>query len=124
MTTTRMRSTVDTSFRSVAFHAMSSGDNGWSLDDRLRAASSRRPSWQVVRRRALAFVGVSVHGAGDVGGADWRASTQLGDVGCSRVGRGSCSGDRAGDDKVRRRRDGLRSVEAAVAEISTCGRRL
>jgi len=119
MTTTRMRSTVVTSFRSVAFHAMSSGDNGWSLDDRLRAASSRRPGWQVVRRRALAFVCASVHGAGDVACVDWRASTQLGDVGSSRDGRRSCSGGRAGDEEVRRRRDGQRSAEAAVAEIST-----
>jgi len=124
MTMTLMRSTVVTSFRSVAFHAMSSGDNGWSLDVRLRAASGRRPGWQVVRRRALAFVGGSVHGASDVGCADWRATTQLGDVGCSRDGRRSCSGGRAGSDKVRRRRDGQRSAEAAVAEISTWGRRL
>jgi len=76
MMTTQMPSTLVTSFRSVAFHAMSSGDNSWSLDDRLRAALRRRPGWQVVRRRALTFVGGSVHGAVDVGGADWQASTR------------------------------------------------
>jgi len=81
MTTTLMRSTVVTSFRPVAFHAMSSGNNGWSLDVRLRAVSGCRPGWQVVRRRALAFVGGSVYGAGDVGCADWRATMTLGDVG-------------------------------------------
>jgi len=124
MKTTRMRSAVVTSFRQVAFHAMSSGDNGWSLGDRLQAASSRRPGWQVVRRRALAFVVGSVHGAGDVGCADWRATTQLSDVGRNRDGRRSCSGGRAGGDKVRRRRDGQRSAEAAVAEVSRWGRRL
>ena len=117
MTTTRMRSTVVTSFRSVAFHAMSSVDNSWSLDDRLRAASSRRRSWQVVRRRALAFVGGSVHGAGDVGRADWRTTMAPGDVRDSRVGRTSLTGGRPGGNKVRRR---PRSAKSAVAE----GRRL
>jgi len=96
---------------------MPSGDNGWSLYDRLQAASSCRPGWQVVRRRALAVVGGSVHGAGDVGRADWRPTITLGDVGCSRDGRRSRPGSRAGGDKVRRRRDGKRSAEAAVAEV-------
>ena len=104
MTTTLMRSTVVTSFRPVAFHAMSSGNNGWSLDVRLRAVSGCRSGWQVVCRRALAFVGGSVYGAGDVWCADWRATMTLGDVGCSRDGRRSCSGG----DKVRRQRDGGR----------------
>jgi len=124
MTTILICSTVVTSFRPVAFHATSSVDNGGSLGDRLRAASRCRPGWQVVRRRALAFVGGSVHGAGDVGCADWRATMKLGDVECSRVGWRSRTGGRAGGDKVRRRQDGKRSAEAAVAEVSRWGRRL
>jgi len=71
----------------------------------------------VVRRRALAFVGGSVHGAGDVGCSDWRAMMKLGDVGRSRDGPRSCPGGRAGGDDVRRR-GGQRSSGAAVAEVS------
>ena len=116
MTTTRTRSTLVTSFRSVAFHAMSSV-NGWSLDERLHATSSRRQGCRAVRQRALAVIGGSSHGAGDVRRADWRATMAPGDVRDSRVGRTSLTGGRPGGNKVRRR---PRSAKAAVAE----GRRL
>jgi len=113
MTTTRRRRTMITSFRAVAFHAMSSV-NGWSLGERLHATSRRRQGCRAVRQRALAVIGGSSHGVGDVGRADWRTTMALGDVRGSRVGRRSLTGGRAGGNKMRRR---PRSAEAAVADV-------
>ena len=112
MTTTRMRSTVVTSFRAVAFHAMSSV-NRWSLGEWLHATSEAGDGegCRAVRQRALAVIGGSSHGAGDIRRADWRATMALGDV------RDTRTGGRAGGAKMRRR---PRSAKVTVAE----GRRL
>ena len=82
---------------------MSNGDDGWSLGEQLQAATSRRQGCRAVRQRALAVIGGSSHGAGDVERADWRTTMALGDVRGSRVGRTSLTGGRPGGNKVRRR---------------------
>ena len=93
--------------------------NRWSLGEWLHATSEAGDGegCRAVRQRALAVIGGSSHGAGDVRRADWRATMAPGEVRDSRVGRTSRTGGRAGGAEMRRR---PRSAKVTVAE----GRRL